>query len=643
MSQTQLRSPESRERLQLARKLKSDGMWRHLDDLEAARRETNSEQKAEQASQSMAPLYDDFLDVMNQNVDKTLQEQRAVPAYDDFLHLMKDSAEKAITDAPSYDDFLTALKQSKVEASKTPIPQYEDFLKLLTEDALKAQETRLQHRGEQKDNSQDQDQVQAKQKVEEPIVKMHNKVNNGVIAEVNPLDRIAKTTREGAESARRTVTGESQDRDAEERKKLARELRELQQEQKRKKQAGIKDPHKPLMARINVLRTQLCWRRPNLWEHEKCLRFLGIHCMKESTGEGICRKLHRGAREHCSAEDANPNFKEDYCALADALDVAREDDMDQDKDEAKKEAAVAEDKGEEVVQEDAQEKEADEALDDEEGDELDDELTKEDDGDDTDGNEKKAEAVEEAKTEGKVAESEKETLVDDSGEKGSVASGKADRDGDGTPDDEDAFPDDAKEWADTDGDGTGDNSDDDIDGDGIPNGEDAFPKDPKEWKDLDNDGIGDNSDPDRDNDGYENGNDRFPDDPTEWKDSDNDGVGDNKDAHPHNPNCHEPGPCGDPNAAAPVAPQPGSNGGGSDTLDPTTLDMDAKRPIPDQGYSEFGNGGPGVFHDNYYTWVGDWQGEFPEMSDSEKETLSTICKLHPDNTWCQRFKHHEQL
>jgi hypothetical protein len=36
---------------------------------------------------------------------------------------------------------------------------------------------------------------------------------------------------------------------------------------------------------------------------------------------------------------------------------------------------------------------------------------------------------------------------------------KSDRDGDGVPDDEDAFPDDPAEWADTDGDGVGDNAD----------------------------------------------------------------------------------------------------------------------------------------------------------------------------------------
>ena len=41
----------------------------------------------------------------------------------------------------------------------------------------------------------------------------------------------------------------------------------------------------------------------------------------------------------------------------------------------------------------------------------------------------------------------------------------------------------------------------DTDGDGIPNDEDAFPNDPSEWIDSDGDGIGDNADTDDDNDG----------------------------------------------------------------------------------------------------------------------------------------------
>jgi hypothetical protein len=41
----------------------------------------------------------------------------------------------------------------------------------------------------------------------------------------------------------------------------------------------------------------------------------------------------------------------------------------------------------------------------------------------------------------------------------------------------------------------------DIDGDGVPNDLDAFPNDPKEWRDTDGDRIGDNADPDDNNNG----------------------------------------------------------------------------------------------------------------------------------------------
>ena len=104
-----------------------------------------------------------------------------------------------------------------------------------------------------------------------------------------------------------------------------------------------------------------------------------------------------------------------------------------------------------------------------------------------------------------------------------------DTDGDGVPDDKDAFPKDPKETKDTDGDGVGDNAD-------------AFPNDKSESKDSDGDGIGDNADPfpnvpnDRDNDGVPDAGDDFPDDPNESRDSDGDGVGDKADAFPLDPN-----------------------------------------------------------------------------------------------------------
>ena len=107
-----------------------------------------------------------------------------------------------------------------------------------------------------------------------------------------------------------------------------------------------------------------------------------------------------------------------------------------------------------------------------------------------------------------------------------------DTDGDGVPDDEDAFPNDATETADTDGDGTGDNADAfpddpsetlDSDGDGVGDNADAFPNDVSETTDSDGDGTGDNTD-------------AFPDDPSETLDSDGDGVGDNTDAFPNDAN-----------------------------------------------------------------------------------------------------------
>lgn len=70
--------------------------------------------------------------------------------------------------------------------------------------------------------------------------------------------------------------------------------------------------------------------------------------------------------------------------------------------------------------------------------------------------------------------------------------------------------------ADLDGDGLGDPCDGDRDGDGHPNDEDAFPDNPDYHADRDGDGVADPID-------------AFPDDPEEWADSDGDGVGDNAD------------------------------------------------------------------------------------------------------------------
>jgi parallel beta-helix repeat protein len=132
-----------------------------------------------------------------------------------------------------------------------------------------------------------------------------------------------------------------------------------------------------------------------------------------------------------------------------------------------------------------------------------------------------------------------------------------DTDGDGVPDELDAFPNDPSEWKDSDGDGHGDNSDVfpfnpdewlDTDSDGYGDNSDAFPTDPQEWMDSDKDGLGDNSDVfptdfptdplewmDSDGDGQGDNSDVFPTDPLEWMDSDGDGHGDNSDVFPNDP------------------------------------------------------------------------------------------------------------
>jgi len=67
-----------------------------------------------------------------------------------------------------------------------------------------------------------------------------------------------------------------------------------------------------------------------------------------------------------------------------------------------------------------------------------------------------------------------------------------DSDGDGVPDDQDAFPDDPKESLDTDGDGEGNNADTDDDGDGMPDDwELAYDLDPLNKYDADGDPDGD--------------------------------------------------------------------------------------------------------------------------------------------------------
>jgi len=84
---------------------------------------------------------------------------------------------------------------------------------------------------------------------------------------------------------------------------------------------------------------------------------------------------------------------------------------------------------------------------------------------------------------------------------GTTSSPQADSDGDGVPDSQDTFPNDASESLDTDNDGIGNVADLDDDNDGTPDADDAFPLDLAEQLDTDSDGVGNNRDTDDDNDG----------------------------------------------------------------------------------------------------------------------------------------------
>lgn len=93
--------------------------------------------------------------------------------------------------------------------------------------------------------------------------------------------------------------------------------------------------------------------------------------------------------------------------------------------------------------------------------------------------------------------------------------GAPDRDGDGVPDDDDAFPDDPLEWSDNDGDGIGDNADPDDDDDGQSDADEiACGSDPLDGSstspDADADDLPDCVDPDDDNDGVPDVDDAVP-------------------------------------------------------------------------------------------------------------------------------------
>lgn len=299
--------------------------------------------------------------------------------------------------------------------------------------------------------------------------------------------------------------------------------------------AAIDGDARPLMSGINKMRAELCWLRPDLWNHEECLKFLGISCAIGSTGEGVCRRFAKKVAKECE-ESTDKKEKKAYCKMAKALrTVLGDKDKEGEGDEEVDPSKIDTDGDGVVDSKDIFPKDAKEWAD----------LDKDGIGDNSDED-----------RDGDGVNNTEDEYPDDPNR-----SGREDSDGDGVIDKEDVFPNDKNEWSDLDKDGIGDNSDEDRDGDGVNNTEDAYPDDPtrsgkedsdgdgvpdnkdvfpndkNEWSDMDNDGIGDNSDEDRDGDGVNNTEDMYPDDPNRSgrEDSDGDGVIDMKDLFPNDP------------------------------------------------------------------------------------------------------------
>jgi len=61
------------------------------------------------------------------------------------------------------------------------------------------------------------------------------------------------------------------------------------------------------------------------------------------------------------------------------------------------------------------------------------------------------------------------------------------------------------------------------------------------------------------------------------------------------------------------------------------------RGLPPQGYDEF-HPNVKVMHDDN-THTADWRKEWPRHTEESKaKAIHKICKDHPNNTWCDRYK-----
>jgi len=82
-------------------------------------------------------------------------------------------------------------------------------------------------------------------------------------------------------------------------------------------QGGLK---KPMMDSIEVMRAMMCWGRPKLIEHDKCMKWMSDNCMEETTGEGYCKKLRRYVKAECR------KGKEKACMYAKKMNIKVDDD-----------------------------------------------------------------------------------------------------------------------------------------------------------------------------------------------------------------------------------------------------------------------------------------------------------------------------
>lgn len=402
-----------------------------------------------------------------------------------------------------------------------------------------------------------------------------------------------------------------------------------------------------VMGAINRMRCEVCWARPTLLEHTKCVKFLAKICKEGKDGDGqcddVCQKFKALLTKSCY--DESLPTPQAWCDLHEYIwgEPPKRPDSDEDKD-----ADGVPNKQDEFPADPSESVDTD-------GDGVGDNADKDSDGD----------GYPDSKDRFPADPNEWE---DKNGNGIGDNSENKDTDGDGVPDSKDKFPNDPKEWEDKNGNGIGDNSEKelDTDGDGVPDSEDddddndghkddvdKFPLDPKEWGDMDGDGIGDNADKDkdgdgcdneaddypedpsrcktdagdRDGDGYGDAVDAFPDDPKEWLDSDGDGHGDNGDAYPHNANCYS--------STEPCDDKVEEHFEGH-YVDPSKLNK-LEKGLPSQGYDEVSK--RLVEHDDGKTFAGDWQGEWPENNrHSMQQSIEEICKNSPTSVWCKDRK-----